>query len=47
MYALEYGLNKKWLAILFSVFTLMASCGVGCSTQSRAVTETAKTLEFT
>lgn len=44
MYALEYGLNKKWLAILFSVFTLMASCGVGCSTQSRAVTETAKTL---
>lgn len=44
MYAIEYGLNKKWLAILFSIFTLIASYGVGCSTQARAVTETAKTL---
>jgi AGCS family alanine or glycine:cation symporter len=44
MYALEYGLNKKWLAVLFCVFTLIASYGVGCSTQARAVTETAKTL---
>ncbi|MDF2941179.1 MAG: hypothetical protein K0S01_37 [Herbinix sp.] len=44
MYALEYGLHKKWLAILFCIFTLMASYGVGCSTQARAVTETVKTL---
>jgi len=44
MYALEYGLNQRWLAILFCVFTLAASYGVGCSTQARAVTETAKTL---
>ncbi len=44
MYALEYGLNKKWLAVLFCIFTLLASYGVGCSTQARAVTETAKTL---
>ncbi|HWT75269.1 MAG TPA: amino acid carrier protein [Mobilitalea sp.] len=44
MYALEYGLNKKWLAVLFCIFTLMASYGVGCTTQVRAVTETAKTL---
>ena len=44
MYALEYGLNKKWLAILFSFFTLIASYGVGCSTQARAVTETVRTL---
>lgn len=44
MYALEYGLNKKWLAVLFCIFTLMASYGVGCSTQARAVTETASTL---
>ncbi|MDD3172636.1 MAG: amino acid carrier protein [Herbinix sp.] len=44
MYALEYGLNKKWLAVLFCIFTLIASYGVGCSTQARAVTETAKTL---
>lgn len=44
MYALEYGLNKKWLAIIFSIFTLIASYGVGCSTQARAVTETLHTL---
>ena len=44
MYALEYGLNMKWLAVLFCLFTLIASYGVGCSTQARAVTETAKTL---
>jgi AGCS family alanine or glycine:cation symporter len=44
MYALEYGLHKKWLAVLFCIFTLIASYGVGCSTQARAVTETMKTL---
>lgn len=44
MYALEFGLHKKWLAILFCIFTLIASYGVGCSTQARAVTETASTL---
>lgn len=44
MYALEYGLKQKWLAVLFCIFTLAASYGVGCSTQARAVTETAKTL---
>lgn len=44
MYALEHGLNKKWLAIIFSFCTLIASYGVGCSTQARAVTETASRL---
>jgi AGCS family alanine or glycine:cation symporter len=44
MYAIEYGLNNKWLASLFAFFTLVASYGVGCSTQARAITETAKTL---
>jgi AGCS family alanine or glycine:cation symporter len=44
MYALQYGLNKKWLAVLFCIFTLIASYGVGCSTQARAVTETVRTL---
>lgn len=44
MYAMEYGLKKKWLAVLFCLFTLTASYGVGCSTQARAVTETIKTL---
>ncbi|WP_242967465.1 alanine/glycine:cation symporter family protein [Herbinix hemicellulosilytica] len=44
MYAMEYGMNKKWLAKIFAFFTLTASYGVGCSTQARAVTETAHTL---
>lgn len=44
MYAMEYGLKKKWLAVLFCLFTLAASYGVGCSTQARAVTEAVKTL---
>ena len=44
MYAIEYGMNKKWLAVLLSIFTLVASYGVGCSTQARAITETARTL---
>lgn len=44
MYALEYGLGKKWLAVVFSYLTLLASFGVSCSTQSRAVTETARSL---
>lgn len=44
MYAIEYGMNKKWLAMAFCFFTLIASYGVGCSTQARAVTETSKTL---
>jgi len=44
MYAMEYGMNKKWLAKIFAFFTLIASYGVGCSTQARAVTETAHTL---
>ncbi len=44
MYALEYGVGQKWLAVLFSIFTLIASYGVGCSTQARAVTQTLHTL---
>ena len=44
MVALEQGLKKKWLAALYCIFTLLASYGVGCSTQARAVTETAHTL---
>lgn len=44
MYAMEYGMNKKWLAYIYCIFTLIASYCVGCSTQARAVTETANTL---
>ncbi len=44
MYALEDGLHQKWLAVIFCIFTLIASYGVGCSTQARAVTQTMHTL---
>lgn len=44
MYALEHGVGQKWLAVLFSFFTLIASYGVGCSTQARAITQTLHTL---
>lgn len=44
MYTLEYGLHSKPLAILFCFLTLLASYGVGCSTQSNAITETASSL---
>ena len=29
MYALERGLGKKWLAVLFCIFTVIASFGIG------------------
>lgn len=44
MYTLEYGLHSKPLAILFCLLTLLASYGVGCSTQSNAITSTASSL---
>lgn len=44
MYTLENGLHSKFLAILYCLFTLIASYGVGCSTQSKAITETASSL---
>ena len=37
MYALERGLNMKWLAILFSIFATFASFGIGCATQVNAI----------
>ena len=40
MYAIERGMKCKWLAVLFSVFTLLACCGIGSMTQSNAVAET-------
>ncbi len=44
MYVLEQGLGQKWMAVLFCFFTLIASYGVGCSTQARAITQTLHTL---
>ena len=40
MYAIERGMRCKWLAVVFSVFTLLACCGIGSMTQSNAVAET-------
>lgn len=37
MYALERGLNMKWLGILFAVFGGVASFGIGCATQVNAI----------
>lgn len=37
MYALERGLNLKWLGIIFAVFAGFASFGIGCATQVNAI----------
>lgn len=37
MYALERGLNLKWLALLFAFFGAFASFGIGCATQVNAI----------
>lgn len=44
MYTLEYGLHSKPLAILFCFSTLVASYGVGCSTQSNSITTTTTSM---
>lgn len=43
MYALERGLNLKWLAILFAAFAVIASFGIGCGTQINAIAEVIET----
>jgi AGCS family alanine or glycine:cation symporter len=37
MYALERGLNMKWLAVLFAAFAALASFGIGATVQPNAV----------
>ncbi|BAU28584.1 AGCS family alanine or glycine:cation symporter [Aneurinibacillus soli] len=39
MYYLEYGLKKKWLAVLFAIFGATASFGIGNMVQSNSVAE--------
>ena len=39
MYALERGLNMKWLGILFAALAALASFGIGCGTQINAIAE--------
>ncbi|MCI1995791.1 alanine/glycine:cation symporter family protein [Clostridium luticellarii] len=42
MYALERGLNMKWLGVIFCIFTTVAAFGIGCSTQTNAIASTLK-----
>lgn len=42
MYYLEYGLRKKWLAVLFAIFGTTASFGIGNMVQSNSVAEALK-----
>ena len=37
MYALERGLGMRWMAILFAVFTALASFGIGCTVQANSI----------
>lgn len=37
MYALEMGLGQKWLAVLFALFTAIASFGIGSTVQANAI----------
>ncbi len=37
MYALERGLHMRWLALLFAVFTALASFGIGCTVQANSI----------
>ena len=37
MYALERGLGLRWLALLFAVFTALASFGIGCTVQANSI----------
>ena len=43
MYALERGLNMKWLGMLFALFAGLASVGIGCATQVNSIAEVCKT----
>lgn len=38
MYALERGLNMKWAGVVFAIFTVVASFGIGNMTQANSIT---------
>jgi alanine or glycine:cation symporter, AGCS family len=44
MYVLEKGLNKKKTACFYAFCTLLASFGVGCTTQSNSITDATSAL---
>jgi alanine or glycine:cation symporter, AGCS family len=37
MYVLERGMNRKWLAMLFALFTAVAAFGIGCMVQANSI----------
>lgn len=39
MYALERGLNMRWLGVIFAALAALASFGIGCGTQINAIAE--------
>ena len=43
MYTIERGLKWKWLAVIFAVFTVLATFGAGCTVQSHAITNIIET----
>lgn len=42
MYALERGLNMKWLGMIFALLAGLASFGIGCATQVNAIATVCK-----
>lgn len=44
MYVLEHGLKSKPMGVLYAFLTLLASYGVGCSTQSNSITNVTSSL---
>lgn len=43
MYALERGLGQKWLGVLFAIFTVIASFGIGNMVQANSIASMAST----
>lgn len=39
MYILEHGAGHKWLAVLFAIFTILASFGIGAAVQANSTAE--------
>ncbi len=42
MYALERGMNAKWLGMIFAALTAVAAFGIGCMTQANSISALAK-----
>jgi AGCS family alanine or glycine:cation symporter len=43
MYALERGLHSKWLGVLFAIFSVLASFGIGSGVQVNAIAKVVQT----